>query len=226
MLYDAVLFDADDTLFDFGLAERLAIGETLEAYGLRDSGAAEAYHEINERCWKRFERGEMTQESLKVERFRELFERFGLAADADEASEAYIEALSKKPHMLLGALGQVEAIAREKRVAIVTNGIARVQRGRFMRSPLAKIIEALVISEEVGMPKPHPSIFEEALRRLGAAAGRTLMIGDSLTSDMAGAAALGIGTCWYNPEGAEAPKGVRIDYVAKEIGDYSRYALL
>jgi len=227
MRYDAILIDADETLFDFAQAERLAIEETLAALGICDASAAGVYREINENCWKAFERGEITQARLKLRRFEELFERFPSDASAQEASDLYIAALAAKPHLLPGALHVMEEIARHRPVALVTNGIAKVQRGRIALSPIAPLVSAVVISEEVGDPKPHPAMFREALRLLNVSdPRRALMIGDSLTSDMAGALASGVATCWYNPERLNPPKGMAFDHIATEISEFPQYALM
>jgi len=227
MRYKAILIDADDTLFDFKQAERLAIEETLSELGFRDPNAAEAYHHINEACWKEFERGELTQDQLKIRRFRELLDQYGIESDAQVASDAYVSALAAKPHLLPGALEAVEEIARHRPVALVTNGIGAVQRGRLSRSPIAPLIRAVLISEEVGQPKPHSAIFLRALELLGVSDPESaLMIGDSLSSDMAGAAALHIGTCWYNPCGLAPPEHIAFDHIAARISDFPKYALM
>ena len=89
-------------------------------------------------------------------------------------------------------------------VVVVTNGIGSVQRGRMERSPIRAYIRGLIISEEVGAAKPDPRMIEAALRAVGCAdRARALMLGDSLTSDIAGAEAAGVDSCWFNPSGAK-----------------------
>ena len=89
-------------------------------------------------------------------------------------------------------------------VVVVTNGIGSVQRGRMERSPIRAYIRGLIISEEVGAAKPDPRMIEAALRAVGCTdRSRALMLGDSLTSDIAGAGAAGVDSCWFNPSGAK-----------------------
>ena len=226
MLYRAILMDADDTLFDFRTAERLAITETLGGLGLNDPAAADLYVRINEACWKAFEQGLITQSELKVMRFEKLLSALNLSADPRAAGDTYLASLARQRVLLPGAEEALAEIAACRPVAIVTNGIACVQRGRFEASPIRQYISALVISEEFGHPKPHPGIFTHALGLLGGfAPGQALMIGDSLTSDMAGAIAAGVKTCWFNPDNRPCPEHMPLDHIIDKVEDMPRVAL-
>ena len=81
--------------------------------------------------------------------------------------------------------------------------IAEVQRSRLAKSALHDIVPHIIISEEGGLSKPDPRIFEYAMKILGYPRRDTvLMVGDSLSSDIRGGINAGIDTCWYNPHGA------------------------
>ena len=101
---------------------------------------------------------------------------------------------------------------------LLTNGLTDVQRPRFKASTIGHYFEDWVISEEVGVAKPDPRIFDIAFQRLGGPDRReVLIIGDSLTSDMAGGVAYGIDTCWYNPTGRAADPGLAITYQIQDL---------
>jgi YjjG family noncanonical pyrimidine nucleotidase len=226
MLYNAILMDADDTLFDFRAAERLAIMETLIGLGLNDPAAAELYVRINEACWKDFELGKITQSELQVKRFSQLLSALSINAEPRAVGDTYLASLSKQWILLPGAEEALAEIAACHPVAIVTNGIAGVQRSRFESSPIHKYIKTLVISEEYGLPKPYPGIFLHALSLLGNfTPDRALMIGDSLTSDMTGAIAAGVNTCWFNPGCRPCPDDMAINHIISKIEDMPRIAL-
>jgi len=71
---DTLLIDLDDTVFDFGKAEAVAIRESFEEVGLEPAeDLLAAYSRINKGIWKELERGEITREELLVERFRRLY---------------------------------------------------------------------------------------------------------------------------------------------------------
>ena len=213
MLYDAILIDADDTLFDFRGAEKNAIGAIIQQLGILDEAAPQVYHRLNRACWEAFERGEVTQAELRVRRFRDFLKHYGLDADPQEVGEAYTEALSHQSLLLPGALEAVRAVAAQLPVAVVTNGIPKVQHGRMDPSPLRKHLSAFIISGELGVQKPDPRMLYAALEALGGVdPSRALMVGDSLTSDIQGGVNAGLDTCWFNPGHAENPGKVSPTY--------------
>ena len=204
--YELLLLDADETLFDFRRAEAFALERAFAERGLAATTEAIArYDAINKEIWRRFERGEIDQATLKVERFALLFADMGVGLDASDFSERYLEWLGRGSFLLPGAEELCSRLAARYRLAIVTNGIAKVQRPRFEASPIRRHFEAIVISEEVGAAKPQPAIFARACEAMGIFdKSKVLMIGDSLSSDIAGGAAYGIDTCWLS-WGAPAP---------------------
>jgi YjjG family noncanonical pyrimidine nucleotidase len=217
--YDLILIDADETLFDFRKTEGEALARTLAAAGLDPAGpAAEAYHEINAELWRRLERGEIDQPRLRVERFRLLFERLGIGLDPRSFSDKYVAFLAAASYLLGGAEELCAYLAAKYRVVILTNGIAEVQRGRLELSPIRAFVADIVISEEAGCAKPDPAIFARALERAGLAdKSRSIMIGDSLSSDIRGAVGFGIDSCWVNFSGAPNDTGLRPTYEVRSL---------
>lgn len=201
MRYDVLLMDADMTIYDFHTAEREALVCVLEHLQITDPQAPQVYSRINAACWADLEKGLITQDELRVRRFRELAEHYGIEADLEKTPQLYIEALSRQSQLLPGAAEAVRALARLVPIAIVTNGIPFVQHGRFDRCELRPYIQELVISGEEGFFKPDPRLIEAALRRMHCSKERALMVGDSLGSDILGAQRAGVDACWYNPQG-------------------------
>ncbi len=226
MKYDAILIDADDTLFDFRAAERAAIGDILTLLGIQDVEAPRIYHEINRACWEAFERGELTQKELRVQRFRRFLEHYGCDRDAAQIGERYTQSLSRQSFLLPGALETVREIAQKRPVVVVTNGISSVQRSRMDASPLKQYIHSMVVSGEIGVQKPDPRMLYEALSRLGnLPAERALMVGDSLTSDVLAANRAGVDACWYNPEQKPLREGFHVRYEIRDIRALTEIAL-
>ena len=132
MRYRTLLFDADNTLFDFSRAEREALADTLVYCGITPADTLiKAYSEINDRMWKRLERGEIAKEALREARFEEFCKAFGFDADVPQMSKTYIDFLSEKAHLIDGAGEICAALAARYQLYIVTNGIKTVQRRRF-----------------------------------------------------------------------------------------------
>lgn len=201
--YHTVLFDADNTLFDFTRAEREAIGNTLRFFDITQSEERIAlYSRINESVWKRLERGEITKSALRTTRFRELGQALGIPLDAVRAADVYQEFLSECPYLLPGALDLCRTLSGTHKLFIITNGIKEVQRKRFSASPLKPYFTNIFISDEIGFEKPHAAFFEAVAKGIeGFSADGTLIVGDSLTSDIKGGVAAGIDTCWLDQTG-------------------------
>lgn len=222
--YQSLFFDADDTLFDYPKAERAAMRACLGEFGLRfDLGTfVETYRRHNLDLWQAFERGETDQANLRVERFRRVAAEFGIKGlPLKKVSAFYLEALSGQPQLYPGALATIRTLAKSYPLALVTNGIAFVQRRRFGASPITRYFRSVVISEEAGVAKPDPRIFEPALRTIGVEARDVLYVGDSVTSDMAAARNAGMDFCWLNPAGTPAPPGPPPVCVISDIRELS-----
>ena len=218
--YQTILFDADNTLFDFSRAEREALTDTLRFSDIEPSESLIcAYIEINDRLWKRLERGEITKNELREERFREFCAAFGFQADVSRMANAYVEFLSQKTYLIDGALEICRALADKYRLYIVTNGIKTVQERRFAGSLLKPYFSGVFISEELGFEKPNRGYFDAVAARIeGFSTASALIIGDSLTSDMKGGYLYGIDTCWYNPHGLQNKESLPITYEIKKLG--------
>lgn len=168
--YDYVLFDADNTLFDFDRAEAEALRTTLAEYGLPVTPETEeTYLAVNRALWAQFDRGEVSREWLVVERFARLLRALGRSGDPAAMNHAYLTHLGEGAFLLPGAEELCRALAPCCTLAIVTNGVAMAQRARFEASPLRDVVPWLFISEEVGASKPDPAFFAPVLRALGGA---------------------------------------------------------
>ncbi len=220
MNLELILFDADRTLFDYDRAESDALRDTFCHFGLEYDLDIHMplYREINEQLWRELEEGKTTSGELRIERFRRMFDGQMSEADLTEFGRLYLIKLSKGGYLLDGAEEVCRHLADGYRLAIVTNGIREVQLARFKGSPLEPFIEQVIISEDTGYSKPHPGIFDYAFRALGHSDKKTtLMVGDSLTSDIAGGIGFGIKTCWYNPAKNPVLPGLEPDYEITDL---------
>ncbi len=202
--YKLILFDLDNTLFDFDSAQRLAMRRTIEVHDLPAGNAVvelRKFQGINDRLWKALERGEIERDEVLLGRWKELFDY----ADLDYAAvdQTFLEGLAEHKRLFPGVAELLQELRNRGYIlSIVTNGVGWIQKENLAKSEIARLITALVISDEVGVAKPAPQIFEEALRQSSWMEKQsTLMVGDSLSSDIAGAKAFGLDTCFYNPGG-------------------------
>ncbi len=218
-MYDILLLDLDDTILDFHKAEGIALSRTLEELGIPATDQVCArYSAHNKACWERLERGELTREKLMTERFRSLFEELGMDIDASLAAKRYPENLSQGHYFLPGALEALEALAKKYRLFLVSNGNAAVQAGRLKSANIGRFFEGIFISELVGADKPSPVFFERVFAQIpDLDKGKTLIVGDSLTSDILGGNNAQIATCWINPKGSPQRSGITADYELKSL---------
>lgn len=220
-MYRYIIFDADNTILDFSRSEADALTKTLSDNGIVDFDESlhiPLYQRINGEIWREFENGDIDADSLKRERFRRFFAELGLSPPLDSISDTYLVYLSRTSFYEPGAKKLLTELKETHSLALITNGLIRVQKPRFKQSGLDRFFPVALISEELGVSKPDPEIFELACNRLGVKDKcEVLMVGDNINSDIKGGLEYGIDACWYNPEGKPREKGIVPTYEIKKL---------
>ena len=218
-MFEILFLDLDDTILDFHKAERIAIAKTIRQFGVEPTEEVlTIYHHINKRHWEMLEQGILNREQVKVQRFGALFRELGLDVDAPACALAYEHNLSIGHYFLPGAEEAVESLSKKYRLFLASNGTAKVQAGRMTSANLYRFFEQVFVSEEIGFNKPSPDYFEACFAQIPDFDKRkTLMVGDSLTSDMKGANNAGIAACWVNAAGGPRRPDIHIDYEIKGL---------
>jgi 2-haloacid dehalogenase len=237
--YQHVLIDADNTILDFSVCEKRILEDIAREFGFMprtkdDEDLTTAYRRINSALWRALERGEIAAEELKIERFRQLAELLDFTAISrpvrpEVLNQQFIARLSGCGETVQTALAVLAAIAP---VTVITNGFADVQRPRFAASGLDEYIDRYFISEEVGANKPDGAFFAHVLEELGNPDPRScLVIGDSLTSDIAGGNAAGIDTVWFDRSGEnhhggpDGPDAIKATYRITRLVELKKIVL-
>jgi 2-haloacid dehalogenase len=217
--YPWLWFDADGTLFDYNRAEAAALRSTFDSLTLPfEDSYLDIYRKINHGLWQALERQEITQAVLRNRRFELLMEAIQVTGSPEQMSSTYVEQLSICSELIDGAYEILQALHEKSQIAIVTNGLQSVQRGRLAHSSIRSFINELIISEEIGAAKPGRAFFDAAFARCGhPAKSDVLIVGDSITSDIQGGVDYGIDTCWYNPIGDPSPDDVVITFEIKYL---------
>lgn len=224
-MYELVLIDADDTLFDYNKAEKYALEETLKRFNYEGNVAEvrSRYKDINQKLWLELEKCTVTKEELKKERFKRLFEELNLEYSVDHFSEYYLKKLGEGKFLIDGAEEICKYLSGKYIIVIVTNGIKEIQVSRLDKSSIKKYIDEIVVSEDIGVNKPDPYIFEYALNLVKHGNKKSvIMIGDSLTSDIQGGIKFGIDTCWLNLGNTKNESNIKPKYqidTLKELYD-------
>ena len=228
MKYDALFLDADDTIFDYHAGETEAFRLTAEEFGFGDrtAEAQQKYRVHNAGVWKALEQNRITQDELKIRRFALLLEDLGAdTAEAPRMSQFYLDRLSEQTQLLPGAGDAVAALAERYLLVLVTNGLTYVQRRRFAAAPVTRHFSTILISEEIGVAKPDPAIFDAASREHRLDPRNVLLIGDSTSSDMPAAHNAGMDFCWINPHRNPVPDGFAPRFIVPSLADISTLLL-
>lgn len=215
-MYKYLLWDIDGTVLDFLTSESYAIKTLFQKYnlGVCTDEMLRLYSGINTKYWQKLERNEMTKPEILVGRFREFFSIVGV-------DTSFAEEFNKEYQLTLG--DHIEYIGNAKEILIsqkgkfilgaVTNGTRVAQEKKLRISGLDKVFDAIFISEDVGFEKPNRKYFNFVFDKLSVAdKSEVLLIGDSLTSDIKGAYASGIDSCWFNPKHNPNYLGIPVTY--------------
>lgn len=202
-----VFLDLDDTILDFQLAEHKAIRATFAEIGIEPTDdIIKRYIEINRSCWAALERFELEREEVLTRRFALLFSELGFDASPVETQKIYAERLGSFHDFLDGARELLDEFLRLKKydLYIASNGIYDVQAPRIEASGIAPYFKDIFISEKIGYNKPSREFFDLCAERIeGYKPEETIIVGDSLSSDIQGGINAGILTCHFNPRNIE-----------------------
>ncbi len=204
----ALLFDLDETLLDFERSSRLALRDAFADLGLPFArSVGDVYRAVNDRIWRDYEQGRITADALSQERFRRLLSLLGHHRSLSaRLSRLYLRHLSSRADLLPGCRRVLAVARRRHRLAVVTNGIDRVQRSRLRVSGLRDRFHAVVTSEACGFAKPDPRIVEVALDRMGVSARNAIYIGDHPTTDGDAAHGAGVRFVWLDRKAHHPPR--------------------
>ena len=214
-----LLWDVDGTLLDFVAAERYGMNKCLAEIGvtMTDKMLAD-YSAINRSWWGKHEKGLATREELFVGRLKDFFALYQIDySDYDSFNRQYQIALGEEVFPMDDCLTLLEELKKSCNLYMVTNGTRVAQELKLAKSGIDKIADGIFISEDVGVQKPEKAFFDRVQAATGYIPEETLIIGDSLSSDIKGGNNAGIKTCWYNPKGSAVNGDVVVDYEIRDL---------
>lgn len=199
-----VFFDLDHTLWDFEKNASLAFERILNElnWDIPIQQFMDIYNPINVAYWKLFEKNEITHEELRFNRISDTLKKIEInftSNDIHLISKLFIDYLTDNNYLIEGTLEVLEYLKPKYKLHIITNGFARVQEIKLERSQINSYFSTITNSEMAGFKKPHPTIFEYALRQAGATPNEVIMIGDSWGADVVGAQSVGIIPIYFEP---------------------------
>lgn len=202
----------DRTLWDFDRNSSLTIAQIIDAFNLEERIADKGkfiddYNRFNDVVWDLYRAQKLTKSSLRVERFKLLFESYGLN---DEklilgAHEFYLEHSPRKPALIDGAKALLDYLAPNYTLHIVSNGFYEVQVQKLEASGIKDFFYKVFTSDRIEISKPDRKFFEWAVRSANAKKVESIVIGDDISNDVVGAFRFGLDQIWFNPAQENAP---------------------
>ncbi|MEZ4907905.1 MAG: YjjG family noncanonical pyrimidine nucleotidase [Saprospiraceae bacterium] len=200
MKYKWLLFDADNTLFDFTLSQRKSLEYCFKAYNLEYSDEIfDIFHDINAVIWKDFDNNLISHEEIKFERFNRLFKKLNIGIDDLQSfNNLFIDNLISNSQLFDRTVEVLTHLHGKTKFAIITNGMKEVQRPRFDKCKYKHFFDSIFISGEIeSLSKPNYSYFDYVYKNTGGESKTDyLVIGDNPEADIKGGKEYGFDTCW------------------------------
>lgn len=199
--YTTLLFDFDDTLFDYPASSKFALQKTFEQYDITFTDQyMKLFERLNKQLWEAYERGEYTKEQILLLRFTMMFNDINI--DCVAFNKDYLDNMCKAVFPFEGTYELCEKLCKSYDMYIVTNSVEQVNLSRMKLSGMNKYFLKSFISDAIGAAKPSKQYFDYVLDNIRENdKSKILIIGDSLTSDILGGINSGIDTCWLNRRG-------------------------
>lgn len=197
-----IYFDLDDTLLDHKKAEQAGLRDVHQHFdmfnGVSEENLLDTYHHINKGLWEEYGRGEIDRHELHRRRFQETFRELGVdEAMYDKAGKVYMNYYRNHWEWIEGAKEAYDKVADKYEVGIITNGFAETQRLKIDQFNFKDTARHIVISEDVGVMKPDPKIFDHSTELAGVNREDILYVGDSFTSDVVGGSKASWKVAWF-----------------------------
>ncbi len=205
MRYEMVYFDLDNTLLDFSRSEKESLRYVFSRYGLElNNEEVELYTQINKKWWQDFSKGLYSKDHIVIARFKEFLEKIGATnIPVEKISTEYLDKLSQTAYFVPGARQFLEKMKlRNQRMAILTNGVRKVQEARAKILGLQNYVEFIITSEQVQKPKPDPAMFSLAAQLSGVRLDRSVYVGDDPVIDYQASRNAGVDFIIFDPSGA------------------------
>lgn len=205
--YKYLIFDLDDTLLDFQDTERKSLEIIFNKYNIPfEEETIMNYKTINKNLWNQLEKGLISKDDVLSQRFEQFFKLYGYEVQGMAIEREYRNCLNIGHKLIPGALKTLTDLKKLGFIIFAgTNGVVETQKQRLNDSNLVGYFDDIFISEEIGFEKPNPEFFKAIFdKHASITKENTLMIGDSLSSDIQGAINLGLDSIWFNPSKQKA----------------------
>lgn len=225
MRYTDIFLDLDDTLIDTAENTRVTVSEIYEDYNLGNYFPSfddfyTIYYANVSRLWELYSHGRISKKTLQRERFvgalsmvEEISEEQALAINDD-----FIARVMEKGILIEGAKDLLDYLYPKYKIHILSNGFTEMQYKKMDSAGLSSYFDKIILSDKVGINKPHPDIFTYALDEVQKDKKEVIMIGDNVVNDIQGAYNCEIDQIWFNPEDL-SPGNIKPTYTVKKLDE-------
>ncbi|MBQ8634997.1 YjjG family noncanonical pyrimidine nucleotidase [bacterium] len=220
-----ILLDIDDTILDFHECAKATILRAGEDFGVDFTDEMISYYmEQNAFLWGQYEKGIITREDIFRTRFPLLFKEFGFDVDGIEFENAFQKYFKTQYKFVNGAVELVEYLSSKYDLYVASNSLFATQVSRLTSAGLIKHFKNLFVSDSIGYQKPTKEFFEGCFCQIADFdKEQTMIIGDSLSSDIKGGCHVGIKTCWFNPKRLENQTEFKADYEITSLDEVKNF---
>ncbi len=219
MKYKILLFDLDDTLLDFAANEADSLYKLFTGQGITFTNEIfTLYHSVNKQLWTAYENGIIPLKEVLNTRFSKTMGKLSKTVDGSEWESHYRELLGNGHQLMDGALDVCHTLSKTHRIFVVTNGVTITQVKRLKQSRLYDLFEDIFTSESIGYQKPQKEFFDYVTGHITDFDRKdSLIIGDSLNTDIKGGILAGIDTCWFNKKSQPGSEDIKSTYVISDL---------
>ncbi|MDO5563923.1 MAG: YjjG family noncanonical pyrimidine nucleotidase [Eubacteriales bacterium] len=214
-----IFIDLDNTILDFAMQEEVSLKKTFCKINLPFTKEnIDEYYKINYKMWRLLEQNLIKREDIFENRFLLFFKEINFDFDPIEAERIYEHFLGEGHFLVHNSLKLIKEIYLDYDLYIATNGIKHIQDRRIDSSKIRKYFKKIFISDEIGFSKPDKRFFEACFKQIKNFKNEeTIIVGDSLTSDIQGGINSNIKTVWLNKNNMKNDTTIKPDFEIRNI---------
>jgi len=217
--YKCIFFDLDHTLWDYDTNSRETLLELYDEHSLKDAGVTDFesflqhFKRVNAALWELYDHGKIDSVIIRKERFKQILDAFGVKNEElnQDLSNQYLHRCPQKGTLMPQAIETLEYLSLRYKLSIITNGFEEIQNVKLTSANLHRFFDHIITSQTAGHKKPAREIFDFAMHKNGVQAAETMMVGDNLLTDIAGARRASIDTVFFNPDQIQHTEKVHLE---------------
>ena len=229
----ALFIDIDNTLLDFDGYVREAMQKGFRQFGLKPytEEMFPVFRRINTELWQEIEEGKLTLAELTKIRWSRILETLNIDFDGIRFEDYFREGLFHSAIPIDGAMEMLSYLEKRDLLCAASNGPYDQQRNRLKKAGMDPFFSHFFISERIGVSKPAEAFFTRSIQELNealihrgedpATPSEIMIIGDSLTSDMAGGQKSGLKTCLFDRERKYKKEDLAVDHIICDLREVS-----